>query len=297
MRILTEASGSMTSGYMQKKIQTAGYISVGSDINPLNSAHCLSNDFVEVPKCDDEMLWVKIEKILKEKKIDIVIPSLDETLLGWSERKEFFKKKGIDIIISDPATIQLFQDKWLTYKTFVENDLPTPRSSLECIYPLVKPRFGRGSQGILINETPEIMEGNISQEMIEGKEYTIDCFYDYENNPAYIIPRIRIDVKDGKSTKGEVVNHTEIESYIKEFSRKIKFIGPINYQCFVTLKNKIKFIEINPRVAGGMVLGIEASENWVSLIIDNILLKKRIIPKKIKYGLKMVRYYAECFIS
>lgn len=297
MRILTEASGSMTSGYIQKKIKQAGHTSIGSDINPLNSARCLSDDFAEVPRCDDELLWVKIEKILKDKKIDIVIPSLDETLLEWSDRKAFFKLKGIDVIISDPDSIRIFQDKWLTYNTFVENDFPTPKSSLEYVYPLVKPRFGRGSQGILINEKPETMEGKISQEMLGGKEYTIDCFYDYEHNPVYIIPRIRVDVKEGKSTKGEVVKHSGIVDYIKEFSKKIKFIGPINYQCFVTSNNKIKFIEINPRIAGGMALGIEASENWISLIIDNIIFKKKIKPKKINYGLKMIRYYAECFIS
>ena len=75
MRILTEASGSMTSGYIQKKIKEAGHISIGSDINPINSARCLSDDFIKMPPVEDELLWIKIEDLLKKKKINIVIPS------------------------------------------------------------------------------------------------------------------------------------------------------------------------------------------------------------------------------
>lgn len=296
MRILTEASGSMTSGYLQKNIECAGHTSIGSDITSFNSAYCLSSEFVEMPKSSDRQLWAKTEEILKNLNIDVVIPSLDETLLGWAERKEYFKKRGTDVIISDPLVIGTFRDKWLTYQTFSQNDLPTAATSLEYIYPLIKPRFGRGSQGVTINKTPETMDGKVSQEVLIGTEYTVDCLYDFEHNPVYIIPRIRLDVKDGKSTKGEVVRNDEITNYIRRFSEKFDFIGPINYQCFLTGEG-VKFIEINPRIAGGMALGMAASENWIPLIIDNILFGHKIRPNKIKYGLKMIRYYAECFIS
>jgi hypothetical protein len=49
----------------------------------------------------------------------------------------------------------------------------------------------------------------------------------------------------------------------------------------------------------GMALGIAATENWISLIINNIVLGRPVNYEKInpvKYGLKMVRYYEECFI-
>lgn len=297
MRILTEASGSLTSAYLQKRIKEAGHYCVGSDINPINSALCMADDFVIMPKCSDKDLWEKTERALIEKKIDVVIPSLDETLLGWAERKVYFKKKGISVIISNPEVVELFQDKWKTHETFKKFNMPCPESSLEFEHPLTKPRFGRGSQGILINEKPHSMEGLISQELLEGEEYTVDCFYDINNKPIYIIPRKRLEVKDGKSTKGEVVKQDEIVNYIKEFSKEILFIGPINFQCFVSDCAEIKFIEINPRIAGGMALGMEASENWIYLIIENIINNQPIAPKKIKYGLKMIRYYAECFIS
>ena len=68
-------------------------------------------------------------------------------------------------------------------------------------------------------------------------------------------------------------------------------------QCFEDSEGGIKFTEINPRVAGGMALGFAASENWISLIMKNILEKESIETKKIVFGLKMLRYYDELFVS
>jgi carbamoyl-phosphate synthase large subunit len=53
---------------------------------------------------------------------------------------------------------------------------------------------------------------------------------------------------------------------------------------------------VNPRIAGGMALGFAATENWIDLIVDNYINNKEVIAKPIQYGLRMTRYYSECFI-
>ena len=69
-------------------------------------------------------------------------------------------------------------------------------------------------------------------------------------------------------------------------------------QCFYDvdqrIDNRVTFIEINPRVAGGMALGLKASENWIPLFID-IMEKKHIEPKEVLDGLKMLRSYTEVY--
>jgi len=140
------------------------------------------------------------------------------------------------------------------------------------------------------------MEGMVSQQVVEGDEYTIDTFFDKDGVPIYIIPRKRIAVKNGKSTRGVVCRHDKIIHYIEMMAKVTRFIGPINFQCF-DHHGDISFIEINPRIAGGMALGFAASENWIPLIVDNLVYGQSITPKPIKYGLKMVRSYAEYFIS
>ena len=295
-RVLTEASGGLTAGYILKAVAEAGAQCIASDIEDLSYADVFGAEFLKVPASGDELLWDNMASLVSQNKIDIIIPSLDETLLGWSKRREEFSKIGCQVIISPTTTIEICQDKWKTYQFFLENGIPTPLTSLNQLYPLVKPRDGRGGRGILNTSEKVDMTNMISQEVLLGQEYTVDVLFDHQSQPVYIIPRRRIGVVDGKSTKGVVEKNDQISDYIVKMSKIVKFYGPINFQCFIQ-DDGIKFLEINPRVAGGMALGFAASENWITLIINNILNNIAIRPKEIKYGLTMLRYYGEHFVS
>jgi carbamoyl-phosphate synthase large subunit len=295
-RVLLEASGSLTSHYLIKSVQDAGAFAIPSDIDNC-AARYVGNDFAIVPKSDDPNLWKNLEKIILKKKINVIIPSFDETLIEWSKQKNYYIKKGVYIIISDEKVLKICQDKWQTFKFFKKIGIPTPNTSLKYIYPLVKPRNGRGGKGILINEDVSSMKGMISQEILTGKEYTIDVFCDNQYCPVYIVPRIRLNIVDGKSTAGITIKHDKIVDYVKKICSELKFIGPINFQCFENEFGQINFLEINPRIAGGMALGFESTENWITLIFKNLIELKKIKSKEVNYNLKMYRYYNELFIK
>ncbi len=297
MNFLIEASGSLTSSYLIQSIQDAGFKVFASDINADIFGKYLADGFIKMPRIVEKNSWNQTVTLVEENDIQVVVPSLDEILLKWSEHKETFFKKNIHVIISSPDTLKVCQDKWETYLFFKDNDIPTPETSLDSIYPLIKPRTGRGSAGIFMKKEnePVSMEGNISQELIYGTEYTIDVFCDCNYDPVYIVPRQRLNVKEGKSLNGIVVKHPKIESYVKKICSATAFIGPINIQCFEDVNGNLKFIEINPRIGGGMALGFAATENWIPLIVSNLIEQKPITPTKVQYGLKMMRYYNEIF--
>src|SRR5690554_3553825 len=98
INILTEASGSLVSAYLIKAIKEAGYQAVASDISPDCVGRYLAGGFVQMPKANDEKLWNKIEAILIRHSIDVVIPSFDEMLLGWAERRDYFRCLGVTVI-------------------------------------------------------------------------------------------------------------------------------------------------------------------------------------------------------
>lgn len=296
MRILTEASGSLTAAYLIKAIREAGHEAIASDINPLTAASCLADAFIDVPRRDDPALWDRMSHLLEHHRIDLVIPSLDETMVGWAERQDAFAAKGIRIAISPQETVQICQDKWKTYQFFRDQDIPTPPTSLQQKHPLIKPRQGRGGSGIQITDQPVDMHGMISQQLAGGEEITVDALFDQGGKPIYIIPRRRLGVRDGKSTQGETLSHERIDDLVRRMAGHLRFVGPINFQCFID-GDDLQFIEINPRIAGGMALGFAASENWIPLLVDNLLHGRPLQPKPVRYGLKMVRYYAECFVS
>lgn len=295
-RILTEASGSLVSGYLIKAIKDSGNISIASDVDKFNHGRYLADDFIEMPFSNDPLLWPIMEQKLAEHKVDIVIPSFDETIIEWAKRKEYFKSKEVDVIISHKDTLKIFLDKYKAYQFCKKHNIPSPKTSLTQDYLVVKPRFGRGGSGVYIGNEEQDMKDMISQEFIKGIEYTVDCLFNMEGEPIYVIPRQRIDIKDGKSTKGLVVKHKKIIGLVKKIAKEIKLEGPINFQFIEEENGSLYFLEVNPRIAGGMALGMAASENWINPIINNFILHNPIEPKPIKYNLRMMRYYAECFV-
>lgn len=296
LRILTEASGSLTAAYVINSIKAAGHICVASDIDANCFGRYLADDFVQMPQANEDTFWKKLEQILVAKQIDVVLPSLDQTLLGWSERKPLFREKGINVITSDAASVAICQDKWLTFQFFKKYGIPTPETRLTQDFPLVKPRLGRGAMGVKVTSQAVDMEGMISQELLSGVEFTIDVFCDRNAEPVYIVPRRRQHVRDGKSTGGIVEKNEKIISWVKTICQKASFYGPINIQCFICPDGTIKFVEINPRIAGGMALGFAATENWIALAIRNLIHGESICVKPVIYGMQMRRYYAEVFV-
>lgn len=298
-RILTEASGSMVSSYMIKAIRDSGNISIASDISSQCSAIVLADEFITFPSKNDPDLWNKIEKLLIDNRVDVVIPSFDEMLLGWAERKALFLKYGIEVLISDIETIKVFQDKWSTYQFFKANGIPCAESSLQPIYPFIKPREGRGSVGIFIEHDSTLRADKfdlscISQKILTGVEYTIDCLFDTKGDPIYIVPRKRLGVSNGKSTSGEIELNEKIHNGVVDIAKSIQFIGPINVQCFID-GDSIHFVEVNPRIAGGMALGFAGTENWVPLFLKILAGETEFSPIQVKNNLKMYRTYLEVF--
>ena len=299
MIVLVEGIGSMVFNTQLKYYKEMKWNIVGMDIdNKSSGLYKVFKPYI-VPRYSDKDCFKVIEDIIKKENIDLVFPSVNEGLLEWSRRKKYFwDKYNTNVIISDEETIKICTDKWLTYKFFVDNNIPTPKTSLSLKYRLIKPRIGRGSTGILIkDETPSNfnMEGYISQEIVEGEEYTIDILCDFDSKPIYIIPRKRLDVESGVSVKGITVFDAQIIKYCEQIVDKLKPIGIINIQCFKS-QDKINFIEINPRIAGGSSLSFAASDNWFKAI-ECFVLGKEYISKYIKYNRYMFRTYEDVIVD
>ena len=290
-KVLTEANGGATVKYMVDGIIDAKHVPIGCDIHQNTFCSALGFESFIVPKENNDRFWTELPLFIKKYKITDVIPTLDETLLGWSTRKEVFRELGCTIHISLPKTLEIFQDKWKTFNFFKENEFPTPKTSLDNIYPLTKPRRGRGGTGIELNNSNRKMDDLISQEICLGSEITIDVFV-YKKKPIYIIPRNREKIVNGKSTISSVIKNDNIEKYVNKLCKKIEFSGAFNLQCFLN-GNDIKFTELNPRFGGGTALAFAATENWINILLNGLSENWR--PKDINYNLKMIRFYNDYF--
>lgn len=287
--VLVEASGSLVSAWLIRAIRAAGHRCIASDIDPDAVGRHLADGFARLPRQSDPGLWGAVDAAITAHGVDAVIPSLDETLPAWAGRRAAYAARGVQVVVSDPDTIATCTDKWATWQLFRRLGIPAPEASLEQRFELVKPRNGRGAKGIVRTRAPVDMTGMLSQEFVDGVEYTVDILCADDGAPLRIVPRHRLGVRDGKSTGGITEEHPAVIAAVRTLCAGIRFRGPVNAQCIV--RDGVPwFIEINPRIAGGMALAFAASGNWVPAILEG-----RAPAGGIRWGMRMLRHYAEVF--
>jgi len=252
---------------------------VGVDSAELVPAKYFVDSFYSVPRWNDKTYINTLIKICQKENVDMLIPLYEREFLLLCENREKFEEIGVTIILSDKWIIEIFNNKWKSYKFFIENNIDTPITYSvnytiggSITFPvIIKPVDGAGSKNVFkINNERELkffvnyVENPIIQEYIEGTEYTIDVLCDLYGNVISIVPRERIEVRDGEVSKSRTVKNKDIIEKTLNLCNKLnidkntKPIGPLTIQCIVDLDNNIKFIELNPRFGGGVPLTFEA---------------------------------------
>lgn len=251
---------------------------VGVDNNPLASALYEVDKKYIVCKCEQPSFVSEIKRICAKESINIVIPLIDPELIVYSKHKNDFEREGVSIIVSDFEVIEICFDKMKTYNFFKEAGIPCLRTvdihedNIE-LPAIIKPR--RGSGGINVFEVcsrQEIevlsrrIEDPIIQEKAVGQEITIDTLVDMEGRPIKIVPRERLEIRAGESSKGRTIRDKELTDLTIKLLLKLKAVGPITVQCFKTETGYV-FSEINPRFGGGYPLSHAAGADFPRLIL------------------------------
>lgn len=211
-------------------------------------------------------------KICREDRINLLIPTIDTDLLILSQNSEQFDEIGTKVLISQPDKIAICRDKNLTSEFFEACGLKAPQTVNDYQrysgpYPcFIKPKDGSSSiNAFKVQNESELsayarqLGDYIIQPFIDGTEYTVDIFCDYDGNPIHITPRIRLAVRSGEVLKTEISMDTRIIEESRKVIEKFKPCGPITVQL---IRQKSTgddyFIEINPRFGGGAPLSMKA---------------------------------------
>ncbi len=281
---------------------------ISTDIDNLAPGLYLSHKGYITPSFKNKNFYSILKKITEKEKIDVILPALDTILLDFSKLKSLFKKKGIEILISEPKTIETTRDKWKTYKE-LKNAISLPKSfikkeNITIDYPLfIKPRKGSGSENVhKINSKKELefyyrkIKNPIIQEYLEGKEYTVDCLANKKGDLLVSVPRTRIETKGGISVKGKIIKDKRLENIAKRISDKFNFYGPFFFQIKEDKRGTPKLTEINARIAGTMCFSSFAGVNIYNLAVKLSMGEKIKIPK-IKYNTYISRYWEETYLT
>lgn len=288
---------------------------IGVDIKDLAPAKYFVDAFYKVPRWNDKDYIDILLNICEKEKVDMIIPLFEREFILLCENREKFQAIGTTLILSDKRIIEIFNDKWESYKFFISKNIDTPKTYSKqelkkYSFPLIiKPTDGAGSKNVFkVNNEKELnffidyIENPIIQEYVEGTEYTIDVICDLKGNVISIVPRQRIEVRAGEVSKGRTVkDHVIIEKTFELCSKlrideNTKPIGPLTIQCIVDLEGNIKFIEVNPRFGGGVPLTFEAGVSYAK-ILEKMVKGEKVQPIIGQFKeLTMLRYDEAVFI-
>ena len=254
-----------------------------ADANPVSSSAChVADDYFQVPRLDNPNYFRELEKVCLENKITLVIPTIDTELLMMSQRKKEFLSKGIHFLVADEDFVLKCRDKRQIHEFFRSNNVEVAKEFSKDNYNLplfIKPIDGsRSVDTYLITHESELTDYHFKNDKLmfleyldhsEFEEYTCDLYYDRKNELKCIVPRKRIEVRDGEVNKG-LTCRNRIIPYLRE---RLSFVegavGCLTAQFFMhKTDGRVFGIEINPRFGGGYPLSYLAGANFPGWIIS-----------------------------
>jgi carbamoylphosphate synthase large subunit len=241
--------------------------------------------------------------IIEKKTSTLYIPNVHEKLADWEKifdqieytydlifpTNDFvidlivnYESKNFDKYVLPPIeTVKLCRSKKLTAQ-FFKNKIPVLEEiEIDIIkFPVYfKPDKGYGAKdhqiiynhndlNTSINRNPDF----VINEILEGKEYTVECFTDFTGKLLYSNPRLRERIQFATSTKlSKPSNNSKIElqKYAQIINNSIKLEGPWFFQMKSDAKGNLKLLEIGIRVPGSAIWSRATGVNLSELAVYN----------------------------
>jgi len=242
----------------------------GADMTGTAPALAYCDECRKVCGMRDPNYIAELSDICRSDHIDLLIPTIDTDLLVLSHNLSVFAPTKV--LISSPEMISVCRDKRRTAVFFEECGCAAPKTVSDWRlytggYPcFIKPKDGSSSINAYKVDTEQDlqvyaqrMDDYIVQPFIDGTEYTVDMFCDFEGNPIYITPRIRLSVRAGEVLKTQIVMDQQIIEECKHIADRFRPIGPLTIQLIRQHNTGLDYyIEINPRFGGGVPLSMKA---------------------------------------
>jgi carbamoyl-phosphate synthase large subunit len=228
--------------------------------------------------------------------IDIVVPGIDPELLPFARRRDDFEAHSIRLLLSDVSALELCVDKWELVSA-CSAVCPVPRTAIVdqqfARAPwrppfIVKPRRGSGGRGLREIHDAAAMadvpaDGScIAQELLPGREYSVDVLCDRDSAPLAVVPRSRLKIDSGIAITGRTVRDERLVKAASAVAKRIGLSYVANIQFREDAAGAPKLLDVNARFPGSMPLTIAAGVDMPNLAID-ILHGRAIDPSALQY--------------
>jgi hypothetical protein len=214
---------------------------------------CLGKHFVDSfwhCPTDENLTFNDIVSYCISKDIHFIIPTRDSELQFYSDHKNEFATKDINVMISSPKAVGICLDKLLFYEFF--KDIPSVPIIQTAMKPIpamgkrvvVKERSGSGSDRIGMNLSfdaalaySEKLSSPVFQPYIEGKEYSIDLYVSSNSEVVGTVVRSRDFIVAGESQITTIARNPELEEICRRAAEALRLQGHVIFQALIDRNN------------------------------------------------------------
>ncbi len=274
-----------------------------SSVSSNHGKYVYKNYIEGLPNIEDDNIIPELNSIIERYKIDCIFPAHDSVVMKLSEMQNDIMCR---VITSPYETCRVARSKLATYE-LLKDIVRTPKvytiKDIEEFPVFLKPDVGQGSKGTVKCLTPEEVEFYLSKdksllilEFLPGREYTVDCFTDFDRKLRFVGARERIRIQNGISVNTKPVEIPKLEEIAKKINDALVFRGAWFFQVKEDAKGEFCLMEIAPRIAGAMALNRNRGINFPLLsIYDAFGIRVDIVANN--FTLEMDRALSNRFIT
>lgn len=251
---------------------------------------------------DDPKVVDDIARVCDKHHVDIILPIVNGAMEIASLCKE--RLPQVFVPVGDYEVTKTMYDKVEAAQAFKDAGIPIPRtySILDNEMPAIaKPRRGGSSRGIKVfNSVDDLMHlDNLDRYIVQqyiphAREYTVDCYVAQDGRILTTVPRERLEVMGGESTRTVTCRIPSIIEMSRKVLEHFRFIGPVTLQFLHDLDtDRYLLLEVNPRLGGGVICSIYAGAPVTDYILAESLGDPVTPCDDWQTGLLMARYQKE----
>lgn len=286
---------------------------IAIDTNPYSlGLYFADKSFIAPRAADEESYYMFIENLCKEHQIKAIFIGSTAELPFYSRNRESLEAStGSKVFVNSPEVLELCTDKWLTMCHLSRDRFQIPAtirypedagmlsSFIESEgFPLiVKPRFGRGSVGVVLVKDKQQLDENIKgKESLIIQEYIIDEEQEFTvgiciNHKGKVISKIALRryLLEGVSIAAVSDDYHDIADYCAVVASTLGAYGAINIQLRLKYGKPVIF-EINPRFSSSTGMRLLFGINEPESLIRSEVLCQEVIPGCAATGLVLRQY-------
>lgn len=261
-----------------------------TDLNPALSAACqVADKAFALPRVTAAGYVDRLLELCVAQRVGLVVPTIDTELLDLARARDRFAREGVQVVVSDEPLTRRCRDKRQAAALFEELRMAAPlvmAPDALCFPCFAKPYDGsRSVRAVKLATAADLTEAMRADpelmftEYVDGShdEYTVDAYFGRAGNLCCLVPRHRVEVRDGESSKG-VTRRNHVYDYLLQRLGRIEGArGCLTLQLFAHPgRTHYVGVEINPRFGGGYPLSYAAGANYPGWLIDEYLLERDI---------------------